>query len=116
MLRPKNLWQHGVGILRRQRPLVAPFVLSQVLAFVERYGDIALRLNQQIVLREEAGKQHAVPVFTSSLLHQMLNSMLSRACWDGPKLASVRPQPLAQRALLHVHVSVELAAMHGKFL
>ena len=117
MVRSEYLRQQAVGEARGERPLVDAFLLGQLFAFVQGNGNAHLRLDEQVILGEKAGEQHAVPVLEGALMHQPVDRLTSRARIEAiTELAGMRAQPPAQGALLRAHVPVGLVVTHGKRL
>ena len=63
-----------------ERPLVHALLagalpLGQFLALVQRHRHAHLRLDEQVVLGEEAGEQHAMPVFVGALLDEAFDGL-----------------------------------------
>ena len=75
VVRPEHLRQHPLGETRSQGPAIHSLALGKFLALVERDGHCQLRLDQQVVLRQETGEQHGVPLFVGALLRQVIDPM-----------------------------------------
>ena len=80
----EHLRQHGVGETGGKRPLVHAFIalparavvlFGKRFALVQRDGDAHFRFDEQVVLGQEAGEQHPVPVLVGALLRQMVDGL-----------------------------------------
>ena len=117
MVRAEHLRKHAVGVARRERPPVQPLLLRQLLALLQRDRDARARLDEKIVLRQKTGEQHAVPVLVGALMHEVIDTLASRArVAPISELSSMGAQAIAQSTLLWTHVSIWIALMHGERL
>ena len=72
----------------------APAVVRELLAVGERDRDAVLRVDQQVVLGQEPGEQHPVPLLVRALLDQALEAAeLPRLRAQAPPAADDRPRP-----------------------
>ena len=94
----EDFGKHPAGIFRRQDEAVrCPLRPRQFLAL--REGDRhAVRVHQEVVLREEAGEEHPVPVFVSEFLGQPVDLLrLPRLVPPVARLPPTGAEPLAER-------------------
>ena len=114
---PEYLGQHPLGEPSRQRPLVDTLILRQFLAFVQRDGHSVIGLHEQVVLSENSGKEHPVPMLVGTFVHQTINGLISGTRVAAvAQLADVGAQAPAQLPLLRAHVRVRFAMMNGERL
>ncbi len=113
----KDARQHGRGVAGGHRPQVlgslllkGPFLLGQLGALGQGHGH-ARRVHQQVVLGQEAGKEHTVPLLVGDLLHQQGQA---RAHVALAQLARPRPQRPAQRPLRLAQAVEGLVALDGQ--
>ena len=117
VVRPEHLRQHALGEARGQRPLVGVLLLRQFRAFGQGDRDAQFRLDQQVVLGQEAGEQHAVRVLKGALVYHVIDRLRSRIGAEPvAELPGVGAQPQAQGALRAVHVLVGLGFGNGERL
>ena len=74
----------------------SPSSAGKLLAVGERDRRLVLRVQQQVVLREEPGEQQPVPLLVRALGDQQLTV--------AAELPPLRPQPVAQRRLARVEM------------
>ena len=78
VVNPKDLGQHPTGVTSRQNePVGSAFRRGQLLAFGQRDRH-AVRVHQQVILRQEAGEQHAVPVLVGKFLGELVDLLGDR--------------------------------------
>ena len=76
----------------------------EFLAFGERHGHARFRLDQQIVLRQEAGEEHPVPVLVGHLVDQAVDGLHAGIrIVPVSELATVRPQAPPEVLLCRGH-------------
>ena len=73
VIETKDLRQHPLREAARQLPPIHLLIARQLAALVEADCHARLGFNEQVVLGEEPGEQHPVPVLVSALLHEMVN-------------------------------------------
>ena len=109
---PENLRQHPGRVACRQRPAVRrTFVRRQLIALRQRDRHPFLLVDEQMVLGQEPGEQHPVPVLVGALVDQAVDGLRSglRIALVA-KLPSVRPQPVTELALVHAEMPARLRA------
>ena len=115
----EHLRQHGVGETGGKRPLVHAFIplparavvlFGKRLALVQRDGDAHFRFDEQVVLGEETGEQHPVPMLVGALLRQMVDGLGACAVVQPiAQLAGVGAQTAPQVPLRFVQVLVRVS-------
>ena len=117
MIGPEYLRQHAVREARRQRPLVDAVFLRELLTLVQRDGDPHVGLDQEVVFSEKAREQLPVPVLVGAFVDQVINRVSARPCIDAIiQVRRMRPQAIAQRALLTAHVAIGLVVVYRQRL
>ena len=110
--------QHPFCEAAGKRPAVLPLLASQFLAVRQRHGDARFRIDQEFVLRQEAGEQHPVPVLVGHLVSESVDRLdAGLQIAAVPELAPVRPQPAPQVLLRRGHRRVGAAGAdreHGE--
>ena len=99
----KDLRQHAGGKPGGQFPTVGrAFIGSEVFTLFEgdRHRIVRVGIHQQIVLGQEAGKQHAVPVLVGDLFDQAVHGLDLAAVQGITQLAAVNAQLAAQLPVL----------------
>ena len=82
--------------------MVLPLLSGQLLAVGQGDGNVRLRLDPQIVLRQEAGEQHPVPVLVGDLVGESVDLLYAGLLIAGllietvAKLTPVRAQATPQ--------------------
>ena len=73
--RAEDLREHALReVARKHQPVLAPLA-RELAALVQRERHARLGLDEQLVLREEAGEQHAMPVLVGALVLQPLDAL-----------------------------------------
>ncbi|OPZ70743.1 MAG: hypothetical protein BWY83_01492 [bacterium ADurb.Bin478] len=108
---PEDLRQHVLRQQAGQLPFVGVTLLGQLFAFLEGDRHAHLRMHQQVVLRQTAGKEHAMPVLIGALADKVGHGAVGKRIAE---LAAARSQVVAQPALLLVHVLIGPGFVHGQ--
>jgi len=125
VVRPENLREHPLGAaadvipdIRLSAFLLSPFafLLGQFLGLIERDRHARFRLDQQAVLGQKAGEEHAMPVLVSALTGEMSNLVVHAAAVrfgkpSIPELTSTRAEVVAQFPLVRCHMRIWLMMM-----
>ena len=101
--------QHVGGETSGQFPAIGcAFLGGEVFAFFEGdcYGIIRVGIHQQIILRQEAGEQHPMPVLVGDLFHQKARGLFAIRLAVIAQLPAVGPQATAQVAGLFGQVRI----------
>ena len=99
----EDLRQHAGRKPGGQLPAVGrAFIGGQVFTLFEGdgHGTVRVRIHQQVVLGQEAGKEHAVPVLVGHLFDETVHGLFFPAVEGVSELAAVNAQSLAQTALI----------------
>ena len=113
IVRPEDLGQH----LRCPAPGRLPRILTplprEFLALGKRDGHTRLRLDQKLVLGQEPGEQHPVPVLVGRLVRQAIDLLLTGpAVGPVPELPAVSAQTAPQFPLRVGHARIRLGVAH----
>jgi len=125
----ENLGQHAGGIAAGEFPAIGgAFVLGEFVAVGQGDGH-AVRVHEEVVLRQEAGEEHAVPVLVGDFPDQVADILDARsaltpgpspACGRGEKsvtqLAAVQAQAATQFGLVRGEVYGCLRLTHAQVL
>jgi len=84
---PEYAGQHALREVRGQRPRVLAPLPRQLLALGHGNGNSRLRLDQELVLRQKAGEEHAVPVLVGDLMGEAIDFL--RAARTIPHVAEL---------------------------
>ncbi len=95
----ENLGQHAGGVTTGQFPTVGgAFVLGELITVCK--GDRhTIRMHEEVVVRQVAGEQHAVPVLVGHFPDQMADVLPLTAMFDVTQLTTMQAQAAAQFAL-----------------
>ena len=85
---------------------------GQLTALVEGDGDAQLGMDQQVVLDEELGEQHPVPLLVGAFFGEAAERSFSSEAIV--KLPGLGPQGIAELALLRRHGRVRLVGGNGQ--
>ena len=88
---PENLRQHPRGVPGGQRPAVGPFASRQLFALFQRYRD-TVGVHQELILSQEAGEEHLVPMLVSALPVKMVDALLAVCLKHVAKLPAPGPE------------------------
>ncbi len=103
--------QHQAGVARSELPGIGLALLGGQLGTLLQGRGHASRVHQQVVLGQEAGEQHAVPLHIGDLLDQQREPGLAMII---AKLLGARAQGGAQAALLVGHGRKRVVAIDSQ--
>ena len=110
---PEDPRQHQLGEAAGQHPAVLPLLMRQLLAVRQRHGDSGFGFDEELVLRQEAGEQHPVPVLVGRLVGEAVDLLLAGLrVAPIPELTSVRPQASPQVQFRGGHRRVRARIAH----
>ena len=96
----ENAREHRFRERRRERPGVGALLTRQIFALLHRDRDAGGGLHEQVVLGEEAGEHHAVPVLVRDLAHEPVHRLRPARAQRVPELPAVEPQAVPELPLL----------------
>ena len=111
VVRPEDLRQHPLGAAGGEDPHVHAFFLGQFLGLGQADGHVLFRLDQQIVLGQEPGKEHPMPVLVGALADQVVDGQPAGRVLPVPELPRPGAEMVAQFALGRLHVRVRLVVV-----
>jgi len=113
--RAEDLWQCLLSEAGGECLCFDPFLAGQILAFFHRDCDAGSRLDDQVVLGEEAGKEQAMPLFVGDFVCQPGDGLCALLFISHiTKLAATGTELVAELALLRVHGGVRLMVRHSQ--
>ena len=118
-IEPEDLWQHAGGEPGRKLPSVGrTFIGGEVFTLFEGdgHGVIRVGIHQQIVLGQEAGKQHSVPVLVGDFFHKTIGSLFTIRFTVIAQLPSMHSQTAAQVAIRFVQMRIGVGFPYAKLL
>ncbi len=116
VIRAKDLRQHLLGKTAGQGPKIGTFLLGQFLTLFQTNGHPHLRLDEEVIFRQETGKEHPMPVLVSTLLNQMRDLQFSVFVLLIPQLPRPGTKVVAKQTLFWTHMAVRLVMMHSQGL
>ncbi len=94
-----------------------PLLARELAALVERERHARLGLDEQVVLREEAREQQAMPVLVGALAGEPVDALRALLLVEPvAELAAMRAQAVAQLALVGRERGPRLVVAHGELL
>ncbi len=113
---PEDLRQHPAGVSGRQDVAVGcPLRGCQLLALLEADRH-AVGVHQQVVLGQEPGEEHPVPVLVGELLGQVLDGLSLIGRLDVTRLLAPRLEPSPEPLVVLIEVRVGLGLLDRPFL
>jgi hypothetical protein len=112
VVRPEDARQHARGGAARVAPGILAAFAREIFALGHRDRDPRLRLDQELVLGQEAGEEHSVPVLVGHLVGEALDFLnVIRGIAPIAELATVRAEPLPKMLLVCRHSRVRPRAV-----
>ena len=110
---PEDLREHSLGETGGQRPRILASLPSQLLALVHRDRHAGVGLDEQMVLRQETGEEHPVPVLVGDLMGETVNGLGATDCVAHvAELTAAGAETVAERSFRGRHGAVRLVPVH----
>ena len=111
----ENLRQHPAGITRRKDEAVRGrwvSILGQFFALFQADGH-AVRVHEQMILGQEPGEEHPMPILVGEFLGQLVNGLRFIRVPQVACLTAPGSQPVSQFLLLRSEMRERLGDIHG---